>query len=184
MRKINFSLIIITIILSIIKVLGELNEPIAFILKDLSIIITVSLTYIISKIFKIKISEGLSFIYIIFIIMAHYLGVIEGFYGKFELYDKLVHTLSGVLTSYVAYMFLKAKGSKDTLLNIVFIISFTFLCAGLWEMFEFVCNIFFGGDAQKVAETGVDDTMWDMIVAFIGSILFTTFITIKGKLSK
>ena len=42
----------------------------------------------------------------------------------------------------------------------------------------------FGGDAQKVAETGVDDTMWDMIVAFVGSIIFTTFITIKGKLSK
>ena len=66
MKKVNISLIIIISILSIIKVLGELDEEIVWILKDLSIILTVSLPYIISKVFKVNISEGLSFMYIIF----------------------------------------------------------------------------------------------------------------------
>lgn len=184
MKKINISLIIITAVLSIIKVLGELDEELVWILKDLSIILTVSLPYIIRKIFKINISEGLSFMYIIFIFMAHYLGVIEGFYNKVPGYDKLVHTLSGALTAYIAYLILKNKKINATLFNITFIIAFTFMIAGMWEMFEFICNIFFGGDAQKVIETGVDDTMWDMIVAFIGSGIFLIFITIKSKLIK
>ena len=184
MKKINVFLIIIVSILGVVSALSDLDRSIAFILKDLSIVITISLTYILSKVFKIHINEYFSFIYIIFIFMAHYLGVIERFYGEFAYYDKIVHTLSGILASYAAYLFLKAKGIKDTLLNIIFIISFTFLCAGMWEIFEFVCNIFFGGDAQKVVETGVDDTMLDIIVAFIGSLIFTLFITIKSKLIK
>ncbi len=116
--------------------------------------------------------------------MAHYLGVIEKFYGQFIYFDKIVHTLSGVLSANAAYLFLKAKNNKDILLNIIFIVSFTFLCAGLWEIFEFTCDIFFSGDAQKVATTGVDDTMWDIIVAFIGALIFILFITIKNKVIK
>ena len=184
MKKINISLIIITAVLSIIKVLGELDEELVWILKDLSIILTGSLPYIIRKVFKVNISEGFSFMYIIFIFMAHYLGVIEGFYNKFPGYDKIVHTLSGALTAYIAYLILKNKKTNDTIFNIIFMISFTFMVAGMWEIFEFICNIFFGGDAQKVKTTGVDDTMWDIIVAFIGTIIFTIFIALKGKLIK
>ena len=40
-------------------------------------------------------------------------------------------------------------------------------------MFEFTANILFGGDAQKVASTGVTDTMMDIIVAFLGSVLYS-----------
>lgn len=182
MKKINISLIVIISLLGIIKVFGELDEKLVWILKDLSIILTVSAPYILQKIFKIKISDGLSFMYIIFIFMAHYFGVIEKFYNNFYYYDKIVHTLSGALTAYVAYLILKNKQIKDTMFNITFIIAFTFMIAGLWEIFEFTCNALFGGDAQRVLETGVDDTMWDIIVAFIGSIIFTVVISIKGKI--
>ena len=54
--------------------------------------------------------------------------------------------------------------------NIIFILSFTSLCACLWEVFEFTCNALVGGDAQRVALTGVSDTMWDIIVALFGAI--------------
>ena len=50
-------------------------------------------------------------------------------------------------------------------------IIFSLAVAALWEMFEYTCNILFGGDAQMVAKTGVNDTMQDMIVAFIGSMI-------------
>ena len=63
----------------------------------------------------------------------------------------------------------------------MFILAFSAMCAFLWETFEFVCNILFGGDAQRVAETGVTDTMMDMIVAFIGASIFSLGYYIKEK---
>ena len=39
-------------------------------------------------------------------------------------------------------------------------------------MFEFTSDKLFGKDAQNVLTTGVDDTMKDMIVAALGTILY------------
>ena len=49
------------------------------------------------------------------------------------------------------------------------------LGAGLWETFEFTCDKIFDKDAQRVLLTGVNDTMKDMIVAYIGSLVFILF---------
>ena len=51
-------------------------------------------------------------------------------------------------------------------------------------MIEFTCDNLFGKDAQNVLTTGVDDTMWDMIVAFIGSILVSILYIIEVKTHK
>lgn len=174
MKKINITIIIITIILSIFLVFKDLDTNVAWILKDLSIILTITAPYIFEKIFKKNITEGLKLVWIIFIFMAHFLGVINHFYDKFYYFDKITHTLSGVLAAYVA-MLIAGKKSKNLKLNILFIISFSALCAVSWEIFEFTCNILVGGDAQRVALTGVDDTMTDMIVALIGSIFFSLY---------
>ena len=91
-----------------------------------------------------------------------------------------MHTFSGVLTAYVGMLFIP-KGVKNIWFKILFIIAFSWMCAGLWETFEFVCNILFGGDAQRVAATGVNDTMLDMIVAFIGASLFSLGYYLKEK---
>ncbi len=182
MKKLNIFLIIITLICSAFTIIGELDRGIIIILKDSSIILTVFLPYIIEKIFKIKINDGCKTIWIIFIFLAHYLGVTAEYYNKWEGFDKITHTISGILSAYVAAIILQYNKSKKQTFNILFILSFTWLCAGLWETFEFTCNYLFGGDAQRVTQTGVSDTMWDMIVAFIGSIIFSVYYVIKTKL--
>ena len=62
-KKINILLILIAILGSLYFVFTKDNN-IVFILKDISIILTISAIYIIQKIFKIKIPEGINFIYI------------------------------------------------------------------------------------------------------------------------
>ena len=57
------------------------------------------------------------------------------------------------------------------LFNILFIISFSLGIAALWEIFEYLASYYFNMDPQKVILTGVTDTMGDIIVAFLGSIL-------------
>lgn len=181
MKKLNILLILITLICSGINVLGELDKSIVIILKDASIAFTIFLPYIVQKIFKIEVNEGFKTIWIIFIFMSHYMGVGLELYNQWDGFDKVTHCLSGVLTAYVAYIILEYTKTKNKIFNVLFIVSFTWFCAGMWEVFEFTCNYLFGGDAQRVAATGVSDTMWDMIVAFLGGVAFSIYYLIKTK---
>ena len=180
MKKVNICLLIITLVCSFFTILGELDRGVVIVLKDSSIILTASLPFIVNKIFKEKLNDGIIFVWLIFIFLAHYMGVTLELYNEWEGLDKVVHTFSGVLTAYVGVLFLPKK-VNNVWFKILFIIAFSALCAFLWETFEYVCNILVGGDAQRVLETGVNDTMLDMIVAFIGSILFSIGYYIRKK---
>lgn len=181
MKRINYLLIFIVLIFSLFNVLSEFDRGIVIVLKDASIILTITLPYIVKKIFNFDISEYLIFIWIIFIFLAHYLGVSLELYNKWYYFDKVTHFMSGVLSAGVAFLIIENMKYKNILFNILFIISFTWFCAGMWEVFEFTCNYLFGGDAQKVALTGVSDTMWDMIVAFFGSIIISFIYYFRKK---
>lgn len=181
MKK-NKILTFINIVLILVSIIGSFyfvftrDDQLGLILKDVSIIITITLPYIIEKLFKTKIDIDTKFAYIIFVFMAHFLGATCELYNKIYWFDKFTHTLSGVLTAYAAILLLKhlkKYNKKDRFFNVLFIIAFTLMIASFWEMFEFTANILFGGDAQKVASTGVTDTMMDIIVAFLGSVLYS-----------
>lgn len=170
-KRVNILLILIAIIGSIYIVLTK-DQSLVLILKDLSIIVTISALYIIQKIFKIKIGEGINFIYILFIFMAHFLGVTLELYNKIYWFDKFTHFLSGIVSGFAAiYILIKFKKNKNLLFGVLFIISFSMMIASAWEIFEYLSSYYFHLDPQKVAATGVSDTMGDMIVAFLGSIL-------------
>lgn len=150
----------------------------------LSVILVMLLPWIIERVFKIKIPSNLKTTYVIYIFMAHFLGSIIDFYHRFNNYDKLMHFSSGILTAFTGvYLMslLKTYNSKKNVFNIIFIISFTTLVAFSWELFEFTCDNLFSKDAQNVLTTGVSDTMWDMIVAFLGSVLVSILYTIEVK---
>ncbi len=181
MKKINHLLIIATLICAFITIFSEFDRGLVIVLKDASIVLTLLLPYILNKLFKFNISEYLIFIWIIFIFLAHYLGVTCEFYNKWGPFDKITHTFSGVLSGTVAILILNKVKTKNIFFDILFILSFSSMCAFLWEVFEFTCNALVGGDAQRVALTGVSDTMWDMIVAFAGSLFVSFVYYIKKK---
>ena len=175
MKKINIFLVVFISMLSFFTVFSELDKGIVIILKDLSIVLTLTIPYIISKLFKIEIKPSLITLWIIFIFFAHYLGVIESYYNKWEYLDKITHTFSGVITAVIAGMIIEMNHIKSKGFSILFIMSFTVMCAGVWEIFEFTCDTFFGFDAQLVAKTGATDTMTDIIVATIGGIVYLMY---------
>lgn len=179
MKKVNVFLIILTICLSFVTIVTELDKGMVVILKDSSIVFTLLVPYIFRKLFKVKIDESVIFVWIIFIFLAHYLGVVCQLYYKVDYFDKVAHTFSGVLSGFVAVMILNNVKIKSMLFRIIFIIAFSCMCAFLWETFEFTCNALFGGDAQMVVKTGVTDTMLDMIVAFVGSVLVSVYYYFK-----
>lgn len=181
MKMINKFLIILIIVLSAFIIFGEFDRGIVIVLKDSSIVLTLLFPYILKRLFKIDINEGVIFVWIVFIFLSHFLGVICELYNRWYYFDKVSHTFSGVLSGTVAVMILDRLNIKKKGFVILFILSFTSMCAFLWEVFEFTCNALFGGDAQRVALTGVTDTMMDMIVAFIGSLFVCLYYKAKKK---
>lgn len=170
-KKINILLIIISIIGSFYFAFTR-DDNVVLVLKDISILFTINLLYIIQKIFKIKINSAINFIYISFIFIAHFLGVICELYNYIYWFDKFAHFISGIITSLVAiYILTKLNNKNSIFINILYIIAFTLMIASLWEIFEYLSSYYFNVDPQKVVLTGVNDTMGDIIVAFLGSIL-------------
>lgn len=176
MKKLTILNKIIIFLTILISILCSLKSIMDFNLYNalirLSIIPIILIPNIINKLFKIKISEASKMIYVIFIFLAHFLGSIINFYNTVPGYDTFAHILSGILIFFLGIEFLiniKKYDKTNIYFNVLFIISLSFMIAGIWEIFEFTCDKLFSKDAQHVLTTGVNDTMKDMIVAVLGT---------------
>ena len=93
-------------------------------------------------------------------------------------YDKAMHTLSGVFVAFLAlccfYFFKPGReiDRKDGPLCCLFVFAVSMAVAGLWEIGEYTVSCIDGSDPQLVLSTGVGDTMQDMIVCMVGTLLF------------
>lgn len=146
------------------------------ILLTLSPILIVLVPFLLKKLFKLEIGEGLHFTYLVFVFLALFLGSFYGFYDLVPGFDKFVHFLSGILSAMIGIIILKqlnAVKENKILFNILFVIFFAVFIAVMWEFFEFTSDKLFQRDAQKVVKTGVDDTMLDMLSATIGSSIYS-----------
>ena len=139
-----------------------------------SIIPVMFVPYLLDNLLNLKFTKQMETIYYIFIFFAHFLGSIMNFYDLLIGYDKVMHFLSGMLSAFIAFILLvhmKHYKKKDHIFTILFVIAITLSIASLWEFYEFTFDNLFNKDAQNVVSTGVNDTMWDMIMAFFGSLV-------------
>lgn len=117
-------------------------------------------------------------IYYLFILFAYYLGCIINLYNITWWYDIVIHFISGIVSGYLGYYVLKRMGlyQKDKkLFNFLFCFAFSLMIAGLWEIGEFSMDIVSGSNLQHSLETGVTDTMEDVICGTLGGMLYATF---------
>lgn len=124
-------------------------------------------------IFKGKMTPRIELLYYIFVFIALHLGICMDFYKTVPYFDKIVHLLSGVfsaLAGHYAIQHYKMSAAPDHF-KAVFIVSFSLGIAVLWEFFEFACDKLLGQSMQQLVSIGVDDTMYDLIMAFIGSLI-------------
>lgn len=144
----------------------------------LSLYLTVWIPAIVRSVLKVKIPERVEFVYFIFLFLAQFLGSIVNLYASIYWFDSFVHFVSGILTAIFGIAVLVWFGKydhKSVAFNIFFMIAFSLMVASFWEFFEFTMDRISGGDTQKVIETGVADTMKDMIVACLGAILVSIY---------
>lgn len=181
MKKINNIIIILSLIVELIYFIINPIITVDNILLLLSYIPVIFIPRIFNFIFKkskIKITDDIEFVYLIFLILAFLFGSIMGGYSKIYWYDSFTHLLSGVFTAFMAPIVLKwlnRYDKKDIIFNVIYIILVTLSVAVLWECTEFTIDKTLGTDTQKVLTTGVNDTMKDMICALAGSILYSIY---------
>lgn len=143
------------------------------------------LTYtpaIIERNFKIFIPIEFELMVIVFVYASIYLGSIRGYYQYFWWWDIFLHAFSGALLGMVGFLIIYILNSErrfNIRLGPLFVGLFSFVFAvalgGLWEIFEFVLDLFFGFELQA---SSLIDTMTDLIVDSAGAL----FIAIVGAL--
>jgi uncharacterized membrane protein YjdF len=187
-RNINTFILISLIIINIFFIEkniidGEFNK----LLDSGLLFVMLYIPFLVKKIFKINLSELFKFLYYIYTIITVLIGEIIGLIDTTLWFDKIAHCYFGFLMALIALLFIKYNKKdlkKNVFFNILFIIGFTMLIADCWEFIEFTADKIFHTNNQRSLQTCVDDTMFDLLVAFLGSIVISINYFIEVKRNK
>ncbi len=175
MKKFNKILILLFSLGIILYVIFNYqNLTLGQVIQALLSIVIFLVPYILKRLFKFELSDVSIFIYLLFTFQGYVLGNIASLYKKTTFFDTYMHFITGIVGALIALVVLiklKKYNKKDIVFNVIFIITMVLAISAFWEMIEFTMDNLFSMNTQRV-ETGVNDTMKDIIAAFLGSILF------------
>ena len=159
------------------------------------------------KKFKLYVPNYITITLYVFIFAHFVLGEVYRAYDNLAFFDKILHTTSGVIMSFIgfSFVFMLNKTNPDKVkLSPFFIVLFTFCFTMtteyVWEIFEYGADRIFGANMQRwkdgVVEvlengnvissvpygSGLKDTMGDMMVNVVGCLGVCTYALIGMKL--
>lgn len=135
--------------------------------------------FLIGKQFKIYIPTIFSLLISAFLYATLILGEIEQYYQKYWWWDSMLHAGSamafGIIGLIVILIFFRlGKLTAPPFVVCLFAFCFAIAVGVVWEIYEFAGDMLVGTNMQQT-QTGVIDTMKDLIVdtigAFIGAVL-------------
>lgn len=134
--------------------------------------------FFLNWIFKLQFNIIIIICYQVFLALSLIVGSLWRVYGMWGIYDSIVHFGSGVLISMITYSLFE-NCNKNNKLSLVWLFVLVFsvgvMCAGVWEIYEFVTDGIIGNNAQVfeglVGREALRDTMTDIICGTCGSIL-------------
>lgn len=150
-----------------------------------------------NKIFKITVPFSFNVAVIVFTFFAVNLASVLDFYGLIPHFDKLIHTAFGIVGAFgVSVVLLYGNGEKLKHWCFFLMVFLSVLgLAALWEIYEYFASMVTGSNMQgwlpdfnSVGNMTVKeffstynplwDTIWDIIVAAIGVMIFFAMILI------
>ena len=123
--------------------------------------------------FKVVLPIEFDLVLIIFIYASTFLGAVVDAYARFWWWDAVLHTSSGFILAYAAFLlfyilYKQGKLVPSTWLTGILVFSIGLAFGAVWEIFEFAMDNLFGLNMQK---SGLVDTMWDLIVDALGALV-------------
>ncbi len=127
--------------------------------------------------YRIIVPPEFQFVAAVFVYLSLYLGSAKDFYYKLRWWDLVLHTSSGFLLGIVGLLTLfllnhtrRIPQGITPFFICFFSVSFAVFLGVLWEIFEFTVDRFTTANMQS-QETGVVDTMKDLIVDTLGAVV-------------
>ena len=127
--------------------------------------------------YRIVIPPEFQLISAAFVFLSLFLGSATDYYYKYWWWDVVLHTSSGFLLGIVGYIFLFVLNRTNRIPRDMrpgficfFAVTFSVFLGVMWEIVEFVVDRFTNANMQS-QETGVVDTMQDLIVDTIGAVI-------------
>ncbi len=142
---------------------------------------------ILERSIHVSLPPSFQIVLLIFIFGAQFLGEINNYYERFWWWDLALHGWSGVLLGMVGFLLvyiLNEASRLDVVMSPFFIaffaLCFAVTCGVVWEVFEYLMDLFFGTNMQK---SGLHDTMGDLIIDTIGGIIVsvTGYFTLRDR---
>ena len=197
-------LIVLTMIWSIVGLFTDENKDVRAnqIFLSLMGLILLNIPAFISKKWRLYIPSNMQILAVVFIFAHFILGEIFRVYDYSLLFDKILHTTSGLAFAAVGFSLVNLLNeSKNTHLELspffvaLFSFCFSMMIAGVWEIFEFTVDSISGANMQRwqiegdilqienPGRYGLIDTMGDIIVCLIGSLVVSVagYISLKTK---
>lgn len=169
-RIFNHTLILIMSITSIMYLINNISiREYSKILSCILIIPLILIPKLLNRL-NFKLTENEKTLYYLFIFIAYFFGTVVNCCDKICFFDILVNILSGFIYFMFGLKILKTNNKKIevNLFNMIFLLSFCFFITGCLEIIEFFGDMLFKTNFQLSIETGVIDTMEDMIYTFVG----------------
>lgn len=153
--------------------------------------------------FKIDVPWKLSAFIVIFSLLGFIIGGVFDFYGKYKWWDTVLHAVSGVMMSIVAFWLIHVTMAENARLVyqnkwflFFFLLMFSVGMGVFWEIIEFFYDSIVGTNAQQfmtsttgsyissedIPRCGHDalcDTMWDLTLNFIGALAVAVYALVR-----
>jgi len=111
---------------------------------------------ILDRRFSIELPNTLEVLVILFIFASTFLGEVHGWYVQYPIWDSILHTVSGFLTTAIGLSVIDLLNRNERIkfrLSAGFVVLFAFcfsITVGvLWEFYEFAADMLFHMDMQK-----------------------------------
>ncbi len=133
---------------------------------------------------KLPLSVGVSAH--IFVFLASSLGSVLGLYATIDVYDRIVHYLSGIMLGFAGfyickYIFeVKNITESKNFAKELFAFLFSSACAGFWEIYEFTVDNLLGMQSQG----DNFNTMGDIVAGVLGALTYIILRVVIKKLNK
>lgn len=127
----------------------------------------------VQRVIDVRIPPGFLVAIAAFLMATLYLGEVKDYYENIWWWDIMLHVGSAIgfgLTG-VILMLILVRGNRLTAAPITvsfFAFCFAVMIGVLWEILEFTMDQTLGTNTQK---SGLDDTMWDLIVDCLGALV-------------
>jgi len=182
-------LIILRLLTIFAIIYNTFNLNIVRILASLALIGITFIPLLIKRLFKVNFNYEPVAICLVFAFCAIFIGSVLGGYLTIKRWDTLMHTISGAIFMLLFLLLLFIAFHRYKAVQVPLWVYFVFafaLCMTtgiVWEIYEFGLDQFFGMNTQHAIDTGVFDTMKDVVCNTTGA-LASSFIFYKALKTK